>query len=105
LIRHESSTKLCGPVIFGTGAPGLRISLDDFKAPWPSNTPARLVVGEYNVAMALDFRVGRREEGSGMFREELNDGAVPRISVGIMPYFVWSVAYEPNANSIALRPR
>lgn len=105
VVRTDTDAKFCGPVMFDSGAPGLRISLPEFNSPWPAGTPGQLVVGGNGQNVALAFTTGRREQASGMFQERIGANAVPHISAGLMPYFGWSVLYEPNAKSIGLKPR
>jgi hypothetical protein len=105
LSRTDTGEKLCGPVMFDTGAPGLRISLSGYTGPWPAGTPGQLLLGDGRQSIGLAFAAGRRDEGSGMFAERLGAGAVPHISAGVMPYFGWSVLYDPKAATIGLKPR
>jgi hypothetical protein len=105
LVRRDTNAKLCAPIMFDSGAPGLRISLEGFKAPWPNGTPAELALGDGHKSIGLAFTVGRRDQASGMFVEPLAQGAVPHISAGLMPYFGWSVLYDPENQTIGLKPR
>ena len=103
LVRTDTKAKLCGPVLFDTGAPGLRISLPDAGAMWPDGTPGVLAIGDGQSAIA--FTVGRRDQASGMFVEHPGTSTAPLISAGLMPYFGWSVLYDAQHGVIGLKPR
>ncbi len=103
LVRTDTKARLCGPILFDTGAPGLRISLSNAGAMWPDGTPGVLAIGDGQLVIA--FTVGRRDQGSGMFVEHPGTDAAPHISAGLMPYFAWSVLYDVQHGVIGLKPR
>lgn len=104
LVRADGGEKLCGPVLFDSGAPGLRVSLKSVRAVWPRGAAGQLVVGGGGKPSALAFTVGLREQASAMTIEQPATGA-ERISAGLMPYFGWSVLYDAKAGAIGLKPR
>lgn len=105
LVRTDTRQKLCGPVIFDSGAPSLRVSLESFKSPWPNGTPGELALSDGERAIGLAFSVGRPDQASGIFPEKVSEGGVPHISAGLMPYFGWAVLYDPKGATIGLKPR
>lgn len=105
LVRSDTHQKLCAPVIFDSGAPGLRVSLESFRTPWPNGTPGELVLSDGEKSIGLAFSVGRRDQASGMFPERVAAGGLPHISAGLMPFFGWAVLYDPKSATIGLKPR
>ncbi len=83
------------------GAPGLRIMTAGRLAPWPPGTPAELAVGDRTTTATMTVEIGRREQGSGMMVVPRPDAAQPRISLGIAPYFRWSVLYDATGTGSA----
>jgi hypothetical protein len=53
----------------------------------------------------MTVHIGRRDEGSAMFVATEPSLPTPRISLGIAPYFHWSVLYDAQAHEIGLRDR
>ncbi len=97
--------KICGLTHFDSGAPGLRIMTAGRLAPWPQGTPAEIAVGDRKTTATMTVEIGRRDQGSGMMIVPRLDAQQPRISLGIAPYFRWSVLYDARRHQIGLRER
>lgn len=97
--------KVCGPAFFDSGAPGLRIFGDTQPQRWPDGAPVQIAVGDGKVFATMGVTVGRRDQASGIFYE--STPAVPqvRLSLGLAPYFHWSVLYDADRKQIGLKPR
>lgn len=96
---------ICGDTYFDTGAPGLRIFAARPPAPWPNGTAASLVVGEGRTTQSAAVTIGRREQATGMFVEARPNAQRTQLSLGLAPYFIWSVLYDAGRGEIGLKPR
>ena len=65
----------------------------------------QIVVGDKKAIAAMQVTVGRRDQGSAMRIVPNAEATVPRISLGLAPYFHWSVLYDATARQIGLRDR
>lgn len=104
-LAGDRAGKVCGPAYFDTGAPGLRIMGRIAQRRWPQGTPVEIAVGDSGTMATMDVPAGRRDLASGVFYEPTP--AVPeiRLSLGIAPYFHWSVLYDADRRQIGLKPR
>jgi hypothetical protein len=97
--------KVCGPAFFDSGAPGLRIFGDVQPQRWPDGTPIQIAVGDGKALATMDVIAGRRDQASGIFYEPTPAVPQVRLSLGLAPYFHWSVLYDADRKQIGLRPR
>lgn len=108
LVNRATQKRACGAVLLDSGAPGLGLANGGLGGqPWPENTPGLLVFAdEHGHAVAGEsFTVGLRAHASHLGFSE--DAHVPGtvIYAGLMPYFAFSVLYDPEAGAVALKPR
>ena len=98
----------CGAVSFDTGAPGIIVQTDRRDAPLPPGTAGALVVTrDGKPVAAAGFQSEQRSQGSHLsFREPLPKlPGVTAIRAGTLPYFAWSVLYDPSAGVVGVKPR
>lgn len=107
----QTRQSLCGAVLMDTGAPGVTVEADGTGPLWAADTPAllalsrdgkvvaaaRFVVDRRSHASRLTFRAGHGSHGEG--------GGPTVIYAGLLPYFVWSVLYDPEHDIIAVKSR
>lgn len=107
----QTRQRLCGAVLMDTGAPGVTVEADGTGPLWKPDTPALLSLSrEGKVAAAARFLIDRRSQASRLtFRAghgSHGEGGGPTvIYAGLLPYFVWSVLYEPGRDVIAVKAR
>lgn len=95
--------KVCGRAFFHSGAAGLRVMRAQTFQPWPNGTPATIEVGGGAQRQTMTVAVGRRDEASALLHEP--GGPETRLSLGIAPYFHWSVLYDAEHRQIGIKPR
>lgn len=105
LVGPAALGKLCGRAFFDSGAPGLRILSDARVTPWPNGTPATIAVGDGAALATMPVEIGRRDQASAMFYAPTPGATPPRLSLGLAPYFHWSVLYDADRHQIGLAPR
>jgi hypothetical protein len=105
LVGTSASGKICAATIFDSGAPGIR-AMGMQGTPWPSGTAAEIVLRDGAHQAQMPIVIGRRELGSGMFIQPGSEQRrEPLLSLGIAPYFHWSVLYDAAEHRIGLRER
>ena len=104
LIATSANGKLCAATVFDSGAPGIRL-MGLRGTPWPQGTPAEVVLSDGRNEAKMSLVIGRREQASGMFMQPGSERGEPRISLGLAPYFHWSVLYDAEHHEIGLKPR
>lgn len=101
----EPLGRVCGPATLDSGAPGLRIVDARHRPGVPNGTPVALTLGDDRQQASAQLEVGRRDQASRLTVEQQSGPAQPRLFFGIAPYFRWSVLYDADAHTIALKPR
>lgn len=105
LVGTSARGKICAATIFDSGAPGIRV-LGMRGAPWPPGTAAQITLRDGSHHAEMPIVIGRRELGSGMFIQPGSEQRrEPMLSLGIAPYFHWSVLYDAAEHRIGLRER
>jgi hypothetical protein len=105
LVDRQTRESICGAGILDTGAPGIRVVTARPKRPWPNGTPGAIAFYDHGQARtSLDFTVGLRAEASRL-TTEAHDVRIPRLFLGLTPYFGYAVLYDPGAGVIGLKPR
>ena len=97
----------CGVIVLDTGAPGIRV-VGGATAPraWPAGSAATLTFaggGGPAAPLVERFTVGHGVATRMTFAR--SEARQTVIYVGPIPYFVFSVLYDPAARTIGLRPR
>lgn len=95
--------KVCGRAFFDSGAAGLRVMRAAVFRPWPNGTPATIEVGSGGQRQTMTVTIGRRDEASALLPEP--GGAETRLSLGLAPYFHWSVLYDAEHRQIGVKTR
>lgn len=104
-----SGMRICGVVLFDTGAPGIRVFTRQAVTPWSPHTAASLQLTDgpaQNVLATESFVTGTTYETAVRF-ETFAPGAYdrPQIKVGVLPYLGFSILYDAARPGIAVRPR
>lgn len=105
LVGPAAQGRICAPAYFDTGAPGLHVLAVHPPAPWPSGAAATLMVGEGASVQSAAIEIGRRDQATGMFSVPQPNARRTTLSLGLAPYFIWSVLYDAGRHEIGLRPR
>ena len=95
--------KICGRAYFDTGAAGLRVIRAQAFQPWPNATPVTITVGEGSAAQSFHVIIGRRDQASALIYAAGGDET--QLSLGLAPYFHWSVLYDADRHEIGLKAR
>jgi hypothetical protein len=104
------SNRICGPVVFDSGAPGVTVLAPEKPAsfPWPDGAHVTLALQpETGEAIGLGFDV-RRAPGS---HTRLHGEPLPKgekstfIRAGTLPYFAYSVLYDARGFTVGLKAR
>ncbi|CAN5293632.1 hypothetical protein BH09PSE2_BH09PSE2_24850 [soil metagenome] len=100
---------LCGAVLMDCGAPGVTVEVRDTGPRWPAQTPASLILAEAgNPVAAATFETDQRAQASHLTFRDGHDGegnGPQAIYAGLLPYFAWSVLYDPAAGVVGVKPR
>jgi hypothetical protein len=94
----------CGAALLDTGAPGIDV-INGRGQVWANDTPAALTFGGDKPKTAVGFAIGRREFASRLTyvpRPQVGD---VRLHLGLTPYFAYTVLYDSDAGTVALKPR
>jgi len=104
LVATSAKGKLCADTVFDSGAPGIRL-FGLSGTPWPQGTAADIVLSDGKNQATMSLVIGRRELASGMFMQAGALNRPPMISLGLAPYFHWSVLYDAERHEIGLKAR
>lgn len=105
-INDATQQNFCGPLVMDTGAPGLRVVSPGGGRAWPNGTPATLAfIQDGKPRLGSKFEVGRRDQASAFRVEEEPRAPQTRLFSGLLPYFAFSVLYDPAAAQVGLKPR
>jgi hypothetical protein len=103
LVNTAKNEGVCGATLLDTGAPGINV-INGQGPIWANDTPAALVFGDKNKT-AVRFLIGRRDFASRLTfvpRPQVSDA---RIHAGLTPYFAYTVLYDVDAGTVALKAR
>lgn len=106
LSRTGDPSQICAPTLIDSGAPGIQVVNHSGRA-WPDGTAGRLTfqIAGAGPGAAVDFKSGMRKQASHLMfvQDERVPGA--RIRSGLIAYFAYSVLYDADRDSIAVRAR
>ncbi len=107
LVNDATRAKVCGVVLFDTGAPGVRITGDSSAAGWPEDAPVTLLLADDRgtVKAVERIRLGQRDQASRLSIDREGGPPIPAIFLGLTPYFAFSVLYDPAHGMIGVKPR
>ncbi len=94
------SEKICGLALLDSGAPGIRIALRKPHDAWSNSTAAQVTFG----SLTSNFIVGSKAQTARLVFTQMPVSA-PQLYLGTLPFFAFSVAYDPGHNRIGLKPR
>lgn len=97
--------RICGRTFFDSGAPGLRVIGPGSPTPWPDGTPVTIAIGDGHALASMMIEAGRRDQASAMLHAPAAAGSAQRLSLGLAPYFHWSVLYDAERRQIGLKTR
>lgn len=98
------TARVCGRAFFDTGAPGLRVLGATRFQPWPNGTPAEIAIGDGKALATMPVQIGRRDQASALLYEP-DANPQTRLSLGLAPYFHWSVLYDAGRHEIGVKDR
>jgi hypothetical protein len=105
IINQSTKRSYCGPTDLDTGAPGIQVAMSDAPDTWRPQTPVTFAFFDKGKAViGADFTVGDGPGSRLSFRVQPRAPGA-RIFLGILPYFAFSVLYEPEAKTIGLKGR
>ena len=106
-VQNEQTKKsLCGPLLMDTGAPGRGRAGSGAGPVWAPSTSALLILAENGKPVAAArFITDRRDHASKLSFRSPPNGRPQAIYAGLLPYFVWSVLYDPAAGTVAVKAR
>ena len=109
LHNDASGQSLCGAVLMDCGAPGVTVEVARTGPLWPSGTAASLILAEGGRPVAqARFVTDRRAQASHLTFRDGHDGeggGPQAIYAGLLPYFAWSVLYDPAQGVVGVKPR
>jgi hypothetical protein len=107
LINEETRAEACGPTLLDTGAPGIQLANSNLKGPWRAQTPATLEFFDRHkkLAAAVRFQTESRSQASHLNFIERPAPKTTAILSGLMPYFAFSVLYDPATQELGLKAR
>ncbi|THD77759.1 MAG: hypothetical protein E7812_13455 [Phenylobacterium sp.] len=108
LVNLASKARACGAVLLDSGAPGLDVANGGLGGqPWPDGTAAALTFGDPGgqVRAVAQLQIGQRSQVSHLTYRPDPRNAGPVIYSGLTAYFAFSVLYDADARTVALKPR
>jgi hypothetical protein len=107
LLNEQTKAKACGPTLLDTGAPGIQLSNSDLKEPWRPQTTATLGFfdNREKLAATVHFQTDLRSQASRLSFIEQPAPKITTILSGLMPYFAFSVLYDPDKQELGLQAR
>jgi hypothetical protein len=105
LVNQANNRSYCGPTDLDTGAPGIQIATSEATDRWAPQAPVTMAFYQKGkAAVGAAFAVGDGPGARVTIRSEPRARG-SHIFLGILPYFAFSVLYDPHGKSIALKPR
>ncbi|HET9159891.1 MAG TPA: hypothetical protein VFN88_04705 [Caulobacteraceae bacterium] len=103
LVNTAVNQGFCGATLLDTGAPGI-VVINGRGQIWSNDTPAAFVFGD-KTKTAVGFKIGYRDFASRLTYTPRPQVSDQRIHAGLTPYFAYSVLYDADAGTVALKPR
>jgi hypothetical protein len=105
IVNPSTRRSYCGPGVLDTGAPGIQIMTSEPGSPWPASTPLTLAfMDSGKPALGASFAVGSGP-GTRLTILERPRARNPRLILGVLPYYAFSVLYDPQARTVGLKAR
>lgn len=105
IVAADNSAKVCAPAMIDTGANGLRVQGGTEAQILPRGTPGTIVVGDERATASMPVVIGRRDQAAGMRLYPSRRPGELSLSLGIAPYFHWSVLYDADKHRFGLADR
>ena len=105
IVAADHSAKVCAPAMIDTGAVGLRVQGGTEAQILARGTPATIVVGDDRATASMPVVIGRRDQAAGMRLYPARRPGELSLSLGIAPYFHWSVLYDAEHRRFGLADR
>jgi hypothetical protein len=96
---------ICGLLVFDTGLGSVRVISENPLPPWPPGTRATVsILPEGGAALRTSFTTGQiyGTNANNVLRAGVDK---PQIRAGLVPFFAYSILYDPDHGMIGLRPR
>ncbi len=105
IVAEAPAARLCAPAVIDTGAVGLRVQGGKAEQILSNGAAAQIVVGDDRATAAMPVTIGRRDQASGMRLYPARRPGELTLSLGIAPYFHWSVLYDAEHRRLGLANR
>lgn len=100
-----ATTRVCGPVMVDTGAPGITLFGGSETDVLPQGTEAVLALVDRSGTVEMPVTIGRRDQAAAMRRRAPRPDAKMSLSFGIAPYLRWSILYDAGARTLGVADR
>jgi hypothetical protein len=105
LVNQATKKSFCGPTDLDTGFPGMEVVISDAPEAWRPQTQATMAFFDKNKpVIGADFVVGDGPGSRLTFRPEPR-AMVAHLLLGTLPYYAFSVLYDPAAQTVGLKAR
>jgi hypothetical protein len=107
VVSLDDDRSICGPTLLDSGAPVIEVSLGAGKSggPWGPGVQAAIAFPTPSGApLAARFVTGR-DQPSKLLIHEGQGQPRDRISAGSLPFYAFSVLYDPKDRILGLKPR
>jgi hypothetical protein len=105
ITNNATRKSFCGPTHLDSGAVGVDISTSDPPEDWGQQTPVTMAfLDEGKPVMSADFTVGATPGSRLKFSPQPGAPGV-QILLGTIPYYAFSVLYDPAARTVGLKAR
>ncbi len=108
LQNDASGERVCGLVVFDTGAAGISVSSNGrLPVHWPAGTPASLLYqdDDGHTRLIQRFRTGDPAHSSRLSFDHRADANGTVIHANASPYLCFDILYEADRSASSLRPR
>jgi hypothetical protein len=105
ILAETGKPRVCAPTLLDTGANGLRVQGGKPADILPQGTPAILAIGDRDSTAEMHVVIGRRDQASGMRLYPPSETGGLTLSLGIAPYFHWSVLYSAADHRLGVAER
>jgi hypothetical protein len=105
LINKAIQKSVCGPTHLDTGFPGMEVVMSDPPEAWRPRAPVTMTfLDEGKPVIGADFAIG--EEPGSRFKFRTQPGTPgAQILLGTLPYYAFSVLYDPESKTVGLKAR
>jgi hypothetical protein len=107
VVSLDGERSICGPTLLDSGAPVIEVSLGAGRtdASWGPGVPAAIAFPTPSGARMVARFVTGRDQPSKLLVHEGQGQPRDRISAGSLPFYAFSVLYDPKERILGLKPR